>query len=72
MITMDQISSRRKGWNFTKKQHVYLLSGEVVYLPIRLDQESFSSGRTIYLDGGNVNVAHDGYKWVECNPEGVN
>lgn len=62
------ISCIRKCGTYTKYQDVHLLNGRIAKVAIRLDQQGALTGRTVYLNGGNVNVVYDGEKWIECNP----
>lgn len=59
------ISCTRKCGTYTKYQDVHLNNGRVAKVAIRLDQQGVLTGRTVYLNGGNVNVVYDGEKWIE-------
>ena len=55
----------------TGYQSVHLINGDIAKVALMLSTDNLSTGRTARLKGGNVNVVHDGQRWVECNLCGV-
>jgi hypothetical protein len=60
-----EISRTSKYGDVTKYQSVHLSNGNTAKVPILLDAGSRTSGRTVWLRGGNVRVEYDGQQWIE-------